>query len=1383
MLICLLSSSAFIPLAIMQNGLDNPEPIGEFLNDSLPALTPSSSSSWEVEHMFPNLTFVDPVQMLEIPGTNRWMMAGKKGKIWTFEKDNNTLVKYTALDIESQVKTSGDEGLLGIVFHPEYHISGSPNEGYFYVFYRYTPDQSVNNLAYCRLSRFRMMANFIAPPDSEFVMINQYDRHAWHNGGGMFFGPDGFLYLTIGDEGGANDQYNSGQKMNLGLLAGVLRIDVDKDPTRSHPVIRQPQNPATPPSGWPNSYSQGYFIPNDNPWVDPSGNTLEEFYAIGLRSPHRMTYDAETGNIWIGDIGQGSREEVSIAFKGANMQWPYKEGDINGPKAMPNPLIGTDTPPIHAYPRSVGNCVIGGFVYRGSMWSASLYGKYIFGDHSQRKIWMLDYDEVNNTSTSTLLATVPAEGVGSKAGISHFSTDSLGNIYVLKLYGTNLDGGKIYRLKPTNPVPEPPPLLSETKVFQNTAAATLVPADWMIPYELNMPFWSDSALKSRWMVIPNDGTHNSSSEQIDYSENGAWQFPTGAVMVKHFEMPMDENNPGVTRRLETRFLVHANDGSYYGISYRWKDDQTDAELLSGPYVDTLSIATNKGPREIMWEYPSRSQCLSCHNNAAGGVLGPKSRQLNKDIFYPLTSRNANQLVTMEHLEMFSSNVDTSAAALAALLTSASMQDGSASLEDKARSYLDANCAYCHQPGNPIQASFDARLSTALADQQLLYGETHNSLGLSGMREIIPGDLEHSMLFKRISAVHRDYAMPPLAKNKLDGPGVELIEDWVNGISPNQTLNTPVVHTYADEFQGGPASPGWSYLWNSGGAIGNASNYSAMAWNGTYYDSDGINNGMPDPGNLAWGNLTSTGGHTGPSAGQGQTHNRYVIAAYTVSEAGNYSITNSSFVDANSGCGDGAELKVYVNNSLIIDTSFPNGGSTTFDGALGALSVGDVIYVAAGPGDNHDSCDGFSWNFSVQRITTITHQRIDFPQPPNKHSNDPPFQLAATASSGLPITYSILSGPANISGNTVTITGSGFVTIRAAQTGNVSYSTAPEVERTICVAPVGSGDGNGLLGTYFNQEDLTNIALIRTDDNIDFYWGSGSPDPGMEFNTYSVVWEGEIESPVSETMTFTATTDDGVKLYVNNQLIIDHWEDQGATGRTGSIAMTAWQRVPIRIEYYENGVYASARLEWASNSLPTEIVPSHFLYPASASSFPVELLTFEARAEDQRVMLDWSTASEYNSDFFQVERAIDGETYEKIEAVMAAGKSETVRNYQTMDLDPHRGSSYYRLKMVDLDGSYVYSEVKEVFVDWQEYRIFPNPLGTERQLFIEAKMLQPQLIQIQLSTADGKLLREFSHQMMGNEERIEMDLNGIPGGVYFVRMSDESQTKIRKILIK
>ena len=247
---------------------------------------------------------------------------------------------------------SGDGGLLGAALHPEFGQLNSTNAFYFYVWYRYRPiGQSADRRHICGCQDLRSMAYSFVDPASEYVLIQQYDRHNWHNGGDMFVGLDGFLYLAIGDEGGANDQYNRTQSISDWLFGGVLRIDLDSlGGTISHPIRRQPMNGATPPSGWPNSFTQGYYVPSDNPWQDVNGGILEEFWAIGTRSPHRMTLDTATGDIWLGDIGQASREEISLVTAGANLQWPYKEGDINGPKAKPNPLIGFDQTPVLSYP-------------------------------------------------------------------------------------------------------------------------------------------------------------------------------------------------------------------------------------------------------------------------------------------------------------------------------------------------------------------------------------------------------------------------------------------------------------------------------------------------------------------------------------------------------------------------------------------------------------------------------------------------------------------------------------------------------------------------------------------------------------------------------------------------------------------------------------------------------------------------------------------------------------------------------------------------------------------------------------------------------------------------------------------------------------------------
>lgn len=324
------------------DGLDSAVPMGGYLDGALPVQTPGANGDWVLVNAFPGVTFIDPVQMIPVPGTTQLMVAEKVGRLSVFENDPATTTKTPLFDIRNQVESSHDSGFMGVAFHPEFGQAGSPNKDYVYIYYRYTPNPAEKNLAYCRLSRVTwVLGSGSIDTSSEFVLINQYDRHNWHNGGGMFFGNDGFLYLSVGDEGGANDQYNTTQKMDLGLLAGVFRIDVDQQGgSVSHPIHRQPQNPATPPSGWPDSYSQGYYIPNDNPWLDAGGGNLEKFWMVGTRSPHRMTIDRPTGDIYLGDVGQGTREEVSLIVKGGNLQWPYMEGIVNGPKAKPSPLIG-----------------------------------------------------------------------------------------------------------------------------------------------------------------------------------------------------------------------------------------------------------------------------------------------------------------------------------------------------------------------------------------------------------------------------------------------------------------------------------------------------------------------------------------------------------------------------------------------------------------------------------------------------------------------------------------------------------------------------------------------------------------------------------------------------------------------------------------------------------------------------------------------------------------------------------------------------------------------------------------------------------------------------------------------------------------------------------
>lgn len=762
---------SFIPLSTP--GIDQPTAISPYLGGVFPTQSPTGSNDhWEVENAFPNLTFEDPLALIEIPDSNAYYVVGKVGLVYQIPDSSETFTRDTVLNISAHVDTDEDSGVMNAVLHPEFGQPGSPNRGYIYLMYRYHP---LGNLpgcieAFVRLSRFTRpdgSKNF--DPMSEEVLVQVYDEHCWHNGGGMFFDAEGFFYFTIGDAGGANDEFHTTQMLDQRLMSGLFRIDVDKDPSRSHPIRRHQVDPPYMPFTSDSSFAQGYYIPNDNPWQDENGGLLEEFYALGLRSPHRATLDEPTGAIYIGDVGQGNREEVSIAAKGSNLQWPFGEGSLAGLVPPPDSVYGISTPPVYDYDHTTGNSVIGGFVYRGTKFQAALGGKYIFGDHGVRNIWTLN----PANGEVIFLTNVPGSGIGSKNGISSFATNAAGDVFVMKLYGTDLDGGVIYKLKQTSNVPEPPALLSQTGAFLDLV--NLTPHPGLVPYTVNAPLWSDRAAKKRWIALPNNGTHNNADEQITFAENGKWQFPAGTVFVKHFELPVDYNNPSVTKRLETRFLVITENGDAYGVTYKWRDDNSDADLLVGS--DTKDFAIFNGPSPTQnWTFPSRTDCNTCHNANAEFVLGVTTWQLNGDLEYPSTIVD-NQLNTWQHLGMFANPFNPND--IPTFPQSRYLGDNTASLETRVRSYLDANCSHCHRPGG-VEGAFDARFTTPIADQNIVnfYGISRNTPQDHFI--VKSQDPEASELWVRDGALGQ-FAMPPLAKSLVDEQYMDVLTEWIEGL--------------------------------------------------------------------------------------------------------------------------------------------------------------------------------------------------------------------------------------------------------------------------------------------------------------------------------------------------------------------------------------------------------------------------------------------------------------------------------------------------------------------------------------------------------------------------------------------------------------------------
>ncbi|MEI6231944.1 MAG: chitobiase/beta-hexosaminidase C-terminal domain-containing protein [Planctomycetota bacterium] len=329
-----------------------------------------------------------------------------------------------------------------------------------------------------------------------------------------------------------------------------------------------------------------------------------------------------------------------------------------------------------------------------------------------------------------------------------------------------------------------PRLLSQTGVFKNTPEC--IPNEALIPYDLIVPFWSDGAVKTRWVAVP-DAT-------IKFSPGGEWAFPRGTVFVKMFDLPVDETNPSVTRRLETRLLVCDEAGGVYGLVYKWRADNSDADLLDAGLTEAVSVKTAGGSRTQMWVYPSRQDCLVCHTANAGLVLGVKTRQLNRTFTYP-SGVSDNELRAWNHIGLFDSKLNESN--LIAYPTLARADDASRSLEDRARSYLDVNCAGCHRPGGTV-AYFDARYDTPLIRQNLIDGPVLIDQRIDNPRIVAPNDIWRSILFMRANTTEA-FKMPQLAHNELDRASMDLLRKWIESLPGQPVLPPPVISPRGGTF--------------------------------------------------------------------------------------------------------------------------------------------------------------------------------------------------------------------------------------------------------------------------------------------------------------------------------------------------------------------------------------------------------------------------------------------------------------------------------------------------------------------------------------------------------------------------------------------------------
>jgi glucose/arabinose dehydrogenase len=365
-----------------------------------------------VELAFPSLpAFTAPVAMLQAPGDDsRWFVVEQAGFVRVFANIPGATTTAPFVDIDDRVDSGGETGLLGMAFHPSF--PANPR-----VYLSYT-NGTTNRVS--RVSEFMLGINGNVDAATERILLVVNQPESNHNGGNIAFGPDGFLYIGLGDGGGANDGFGTnshgpignGQRMTT-LLGKMLRIDVG-------PAI-------------------GYAVPPDNPFVDSTqqcgvngtgSQDCPEIYASGFRNPWRWSFDRQSGQLWVGDVGQGALEEIDRVTLRGNYGWRCFEGTL----LTPNMPCGSEPnlqPPIAEYGRSEGRSVTGGYVYRGTR-IAGLAGRYVFGDFITGRLWHIAGD-----TPPTVRMT---GGVPSGLSISSFGEDNHGELYVVHY------GGQLYRL-------------------------------------------------------------------------------------------------------------------------------------------------------------------------------------------------------------------------------------------------------------------------------------------------------------------------------------------------------------------------------------------------------------------------------------------------------------------------------------------------------------------------------------------------------------------------------------------------------------------------------------------------------------------------------------------------------------------------------------------------------------------------------------------------------------------------------------------------------------------------------------------------------------------------------------------------------------------------
>ena len=719
--------------------------------------TPEPPPPYREELAFPKLKFQRPTTVTGAPNSDRLFVMQVNGEMFSFPNDPNCETADSFGNLREHVDKISQ--VFGMTFHPKY-----PEIPYVYLCYVVQgnkPDGST-------LSRFRVN---IADGNGDDVPTIDFESELvlfrWlgggHNGCCLKFGPDGYLYISTGDGAGPNppDIHRVGQDLT-NLLSAVLRIDVDRQGTDSQGT------------------ELNYAIPADNPFVDLP-DARPEIWAYGFRNPWKMSFDRKTGDLWVGDVGWDTWELIYRVTRGGNYGWSITEGSQPihpTEKRGPTPIL----PPITQHNHFEAKSITGGFVYHGDR-LPELKGAYVYGDYETGKIWALRTDGATVTSREEIAQT-------SIKLIAWVETNQ--NELLLVDYARD---GQIFRLIPNDADDSSasfPQKLSETGLFESVAEHT--PAAGVVEYEINVPKWSDGLVSLRFVGVPGD-------KRIGIGDD-RFSLPQGTVIVKTLSCLEEGKAP---RRVETQVL-HRYGQFWLPYSYVWNEEQTDAhlaemngtELQLATFDESLALAGK--PQLEKWRIASRTECSICHNRAAGGALAMTLAQLNvgDQLMHWHDLGLLNKAATDAQLEVKLSSP-------MAMSDDDETDDETDGTQQRALTYLHANCTHCHRPEGSGAAAIRLGRNVKLKDTGLIDAQpTQGTFGLPEAKIVSSGDPYRSTLFYRMAKVGSG-RMPHLGSAIPDEAGVRLIHDWICSLDENLAEKgtdeaTDVVAKESDDFE-------------------------------------------------------------------------------------------------------------------------------------------------------------------------------------------------------------------------------------------------------------------------------------------------------------------------------------------------------------------------------------------------------------------------------------------------------------------------------------------------------------------------------------------------------------------------------------------------------